>query len=73
MLILVEGWKKKEGGNRQKADQQLVMMVSEMISTRTLQPPSQEQMAAAHDLLNGTPGVGCKNSDVTVLKELVLT
>lgn len=32
--------------------QQLVMMASEMISTRTLQYPSVEQMAATHDLLH---------------------
>lgn len=44
------------------------MMVSEMISIRTLQSPSQEQMAEADDLLNATPGVGCEISDVTALK-----
>lgn len=43
----------KAGRNNIKHQtQQLVMMASEMISTRTLQYPSLEQMAATHDLLH---------------------
>lgn len=44
------------------------MMVSEMISTRTLQSPSKEQMAEADDLLNTTSGEGCESSDLTVFE-----
>ncbi|XP_076614835.1 putative flavin-containing monoamine oxidase A [Chaetodon auriga] len=64
---------KRRQKQEKAADQQLAMMVSEMISARTLQSPSQEQMAAAHDLFKATPGVGCEGSDVTVWKQLVLT
>lgn len=63
LLILFEDLKAETGESIRSA---VGVMVSEMISTRTLQSPSQEQMAIAHYLLNATPGVGC--SEVTVLK-----